>query len=409
MENMYDDNYESYDPTFEELNNAFFEDSSEELGFAASEQEDEYGSPFGEDDSSAYSTEVYDGEPYWPIGDGSVETASSIAVSSPNIGETCGSIGLSDHAIGDGSIETASSIAMSSPNIGDGGETCGSVGISQRTFVYNPSFQAKEDMLPYEQKENFDMDNGTKDPFGFYAARFNGGELSTDDFIEKPFLPDNFTEEQLQDACNQMCDVLGIKHLPVFVTDTVPNAQHSTLVGPFRFTLVDDTLSFNPNYTQECVEYLGSTDIVLSDAAHEVGHALASKYCGKLSTYTNEKVADFISGFLNCKMGVDVDVARQWFQWQYDPDGINNYPVSEERWDIESAGYYFGKLASAEDLKSALQDPDFLKLIMEYKNENLVPLSFEQWGKMHLEGCGYTDTARNMFDKIQKYLLIKRY
>lgn len=361
MENMYDNN-ESHDSTFEELNDAI-------------------------------STEVYCEEPYWFVGDG---------------GETCGSVGLSSPLLGDGG-ETCGSVGLSSPLLGDSSETCGSVGISQRTFVYNPSFQAKEDMLPYEQKENFDLESSVKDPFGFYATRFNGCELSTEDFIEKPYLPENFTEEQLQEACNQMCDVLGIRHLPVFVTDTVDNAQHATLAGPFRFTLVDDFLCFNPDFACESIEHLGSTDIVLSYAAHEIGHALASKHCGNLSTYTNEKVADFISGFLNCKMGVDVDVARQWFQWNYDPIGVGNYPVSEERWDIESAGYYFGKLASAEDLKSALQDPDFLKLIMEYKSENIVPLSFEQWGKMHLEGCGYTDTARDMFDKIQKYLLIKRF
>ena len=388
MENSFD-NYESYDSTFEDLNTNLFEDSTSL-------------SNWNDEDNAM------------PIGDGSAETCGSIAESTLLIGdgsaETCGSIAGSTHLMGDGSAETCGSIAESTHLIGDGSaETCGSIGANLRTFVYNPSFQAKEDMLPYEQKENLDLDHGAKDPFGFYAVRFNNGELSADGFIEKPYLPENFTDEQLQDACNQMCDVLGIRHLPVYVTDTVANAQHATLVGPFRFTLVDDYLCFSPDYTRECIEHLGTTDIVLSDAAHEIGHALASKYCGKLSTYTNEKVADFISGFLNCKMGVDVDVARQWFQWQYDPDGVGNYPVSEERWDIESAGYYFGKLASAEDLKSALQDPNFLKLIKDYKNENVVPLSFEQWGKMHLEGCGYTDTARNMFDKIQKYLLIKRF
>lgn len=312
------------------------------------------------------------------------------------------------NTIGDGG-ETCGSVGMFNQPIRDSGDTSGSVGSHQRTFVYNPSFQAREDMLPYEQKTNFDLENGITDPFGFYASRFNDGELSQEDFIEKPFLPENFTKEQLQNVCNQMCDVLDIKHLPVFVTDDVANAQYSTLTGPFRFTLIDDALSFNPDYMRECVEHLGSTDIILSDAAHEIGHAMASIYCGKLSTYTNEKVADFISGFLNCKMGVDIDVARQWFQWHYDPIGVNNYPISEKRWDIESAGYYFAKLASTDNLKVALNDPDFLKLIVDYKNDSLFTLSVDQWAKMHQEGCGYSDMARKLFSNVKKYLLFERF
>lgn len=275
--------------------------------------------------------------------------------------------------------------------------------------IYSPSFQAKEDMLPYEDKLNFDTSDGLKDPFALYASRLSGELTPPDDFIDKPYLPNDFTEEQLQDACNQMCDVLGIRHLPVFVTESVPNAQFSTLTGPFRFTLVDDTISFNPEYAKACIEHLGGTDIVLSDAAHEIGHAMASIHCGKLSTYTNEKLADFISGFLNCKMGVDIDVARQWFQWQYDPLGESGYPISEERWDIESAGYFFGTLTDAEGLKTALKDPEFLKLIMDYKSESVIPLSVEQWTKMHQNGMGYADSAWKMFNSIQKYLLIQRF
>ena len=320
--------------------------------------------------------------------------------------ESCGSIGTANPNMTESKIvESCSSTDTTHTPCMDSAES----NIYERTYVYNPPFKSKEDMLPYEQKPNFEDENGIKDPFGYYALRHNGGELSNEDFIEKPYLPENFSEEQLQNVCNQMCDVLDIRHLPVFVTDYVANAQSSTLAGPFRFTLIDDTLSFNPDYMQECVDHLGTTDIVLSDAAHEIGHAMASKYCGKLSTYTNEKVADFISGFLNCKMGVDIDVARQWFQWHYDPEGVNNYPVSEERWDIESAGYYFAKRAGTNDLKEALKDPEFLKLIMDYKNESLFSLSVDQWVKMHLEGCGYSDVARNLFSNIQKYLLLERY
>lgn len=275
--------------------------------------------------------------------------------------------------------------------------------------IYNLSFQAREDMLPYEEKLNFDTSGGLKHPFALYASRLNGEIIPPNDFIDKPYLPNDFTEEQLQDACNQMCDVLGIRHLPISITYVVPNALHSTLVGPFRFTLVDDALSFNPDYARACIENIGSSDIILSDVAHEIGHGMASIYCEKLSTYRKEKMADFISGFLNCKMGVNIDVARQWFQWEYDPMGHGGYPVSEERWDIESDGYFFGTLTDAEGLKVALKDPEFLKLIMDYKTESVIPLSVEQWAKMHHDGLGYTDSAWKMFNNIQKYLLIERF
>lgn len=275
--------------------------------------------------------------------------------------------------------------------------------------TYAPTFTAREDMIPYEDKVNFDISNGLSDPFALYAARTNGGITLPNDFIEKPYLPKDFTEAQLQDACNQMCDVLGIRHLPISITDAVPNAQHSTLVGPFRFTLVDDALSFNPDYARARIEHIGSSDIILSDVAHEIGHGMASIYCGKLSTYTNEKLADFISGFLNCKMGVDIDVARQWFQWEYDPMGQGGYPVSEERWDIESAGYFFGTLTDAEGLKKALQDPDFLKLIKEYNSEDLSALSSEQWDQIQNGGNAYSQAAKNLIGQILKYSFVERY
>ena len=290
----------------------------------------------------------------------------------------------------------------------DGYEIC-SVIEHTSGHIHNLSFQAREDMLPYEENVNFNTTYGLTDPFALYATKQQGELSLPNDFITKPYLPENFTNEQLQEACNQMCDVLGIRHLPVYVTDSVPNAQFATITGPFRFTLVDDTISFNPDYAEACIEHLGGTDIILSDAAHEIGHAMASINCGKLSTYTNEKLADFISGFLNCKMGVDIDVARQWFQWQYDPLGECGYPVSEERWDIESAGYFFGTMTDAEGLKEALKDPEFLKLIMDYKSETVLPLSVEQWTRMHEDGLGYADSARKMFSNIQKYLLIQRF
>lgn len=271
--------------------------------------------------------------------------------------------------------------------------------------IYNPSFGAKEDMLPYNEKENFDTENGVKDPFGIYVIRLNGELVSPEDFVEKPHIPVEFTQENLQEACNKMCDILNIPHLHVCVTEVVSNAAF--VPGPFRYMLIDDYICFNPDYAKACIEHIGNTDIILSDLAHEIGHALASKYCGHLSVTVSEKVADFISGYLNCKMGVNIDVARQWFMWQYDPIGESNYPISEDRWDIEAAGYYFGKHIDATGLKTALIDPDFIKLIADYKTADLASLSLEQWSKMCNEALGFSDAARNLFYNIRKYLLIK--
>lgn len=290
----------------------------------------------------------------------------------------------------------------------DSGNEANQIGSAEK-HIYNPSFGAKEDMLPYDKKENFSIKDGVKDPFGIYAIRLNGELVSPEDFIEKPHIPIDFTQEDLQKACDQMCDVLKIKHIPVVITESVPNAAHATLPGLFRFTLADDYICFNPDYAKACIEHLGNTDIILSDLAHEIGHALASKYCGNLSVKAGEKIADLASGWLNCKMGVDIDVARQWFQWQYDPIGEGNYPVSEDRWDIEGAGYYFGKYVDAAGLETALKDPDFVKLIVDYKTENLASLTLDQWSKMCQEGLGFSDDARNMFYNIKKYLLIKQF
>ena len=280
-------------------------------------------------------------------------------------------------------------------------------GIYHNTF--HPSFGAKEDMLPYDEKVNFGIHDGIKDPFGIYAMRLNRTLDSPDDLIQKPHIPIDFTQKNLQQACDQMCDILNIRHLPVIVTKSVPNAAHTSLSGPFRFTLVDDYICFNPHYAEACIEQIGNTDIILSDLAHEIGHALASKYCGNLSVTAGEKVADFISGYLNYKMGVDIDAARQWFLWQYDPIGENDYPVSEERWDIEGGGYYFAHYIDSNGLKTALKDPDFLKLILSYRSEDVASLSLDQWSKMNQDSRRFSDQARNMFYNIKKYLLIKQF
>ena len=330
-------------------------------------------------------------------------------------GETTGSVGLvSSHETADALNETTGGIGIIHPRE-DGSnvvfrETTGSVGFSHPHEDGSAiSFGSKEDMLPYDEKLNLDLEQRMSDPFGVYASRFPDGQINMEDCIPKPELPTDFTQDQIQDACNKICDVLHIRHLPVFLTTEVPNAEHSTLTGPFRFTLVDDKLSLNPDFARECIENLGTTDIILSDMGHEIGHAMASKYCGNLSTYMNEKVADFISGFVNAKIGVDIDAPRQWFMSEYDPDGRGGYPVSEERWDIEAAGYYFGQLASSEELKMALKDPDFLKIIRDYNSDSVDTLAQEEWARLHSDSNVLSDSMEAMLDNIKKYMTIKRF
>lgn len=330
-------------------------------------------------------------------------------------GETAGSVGLApSHETAVALNETTGGIGLAHPRE-DGSnivfkETAGSVGLMHpREDGSAIAFTSREDMLPYDEMLNHDLSNPTSNPISLYASRFPDGQISTEDCIPKPELPVDFTEGQLQDACNKICDVLHIRHLPVFLTTSVPNAEHMTLTGPFRFTLIDDTLSLNPDFAKECIENVGSTDIVLSDMGHEIGHAMVSKYCGNLSTYMNEKLADFISGFVNAKIGVDIDAPRQWFMSEYDPNGEGGYPVSEERWDIEAAGYYFGQLANAEDLKTALKDPDFLKIIRDYNSDSVDTLAQEEWARLHSDSNGITDSMKSMLDSIEKYMTIKRF
>lgn len=243
-------------------------------------------------------------------------------------------------------------------------------------FGTHITFGSREDMQPYDDTGSTNLIQRARDPFGAYSLR-NFGYDTVDDFLPKPELSEDFTGEELQQACDTICDVLDIRHIPVFVTKEVPNAAFSP--GLFKSAMWDDQLFLNPDYASSCIENVGTTDIVLSDMAHEIGHAIVTKYCGINGTYLDEKMADFVSGFVNCKLGVDIDSARKWFMWQYDPVGEGGYPVSEERWDIESAGYYFAHFADAEALKSALQDEVFLNIVREYNSSNAEEIATEVW------------------------------
>ena len=231
------------------------------------------------------------------------------------------------------------------------------------------SFTGLEDMRPIE--EIFRDDNLLslyEDPFGIYAIKHSASHgLLIDDYIPKPEFGKEITEKELQNFCNQAFDAMGLKHIPVNITEMVDNAAYTPGLIP-RLSF-DDGLFINPNYANRCIEGVGSTDIVLSDLAHEIGHYASHMAGGPNNTYESEKIADFVSGFLNAKFNVDIDVARKWFQMFYDPNGNGGYPVSEERWDIEAAGYYFGRHATCDDLNAALRDKHFLSIIKDYTSE----------------------------------------
>lgn len=243
----------------------------------------------------------------------------------------------------------------------------------------NISFGAKEDMLPYDDAQTTNLIHRIHDPIGVYSLTHAPFQDVADTFVEKPFIDENLSSSDLQNACNVICECVNLRHLPLFITTEVDNAAFSG--GLFNFTTIDDSLYLNPNYAQQCINHLGSTDIVLSDLAHEIGHALVTRYCGHNGTYLDEKMADFVSGYICCKLGLDVDAARQWFQWHYDPDGVGGYPCSEERWDIQAAGYYYGHLANADDLRNAIRDSEFVDIINNYNKENAEQLAEDVWSR----------------------------
>ena len=237
-------------------------------------------------------------------------------------------------------------------------------------YIDGITFGAKEDMLPID--EIFDEDNVLSlynDPFGVYAISHNASHgIFVNDFIDKPQLSDSLSGSDLQGFGNQAFNALGLKRIPICITTNVPNAAYTPgLISRLSF---DDAIYINPNYANLCINELGSNDIVLSDLAHEIGHYASQMAGGPKNTFESEKIADFISGFLNAKFGVDIDVARKWFQLFYDSEGQGGYPVSEERWDIEAAGYHFGQHATFDDLKTALKDKHFLNIIKEYNSES---------------------------------------
>ena len=272
---------------------------------------------------------------------------------------------------------------------------------------YNPSFgqgllvdmpdDAPDGTLaPYDDSVSTNLIHRVKDPFGIYTIKNTYGFSGAPEIeeFEDVHLDSQFDEHDLQKVCNTICDALHWKRLPVFMTDGVANAAYSP--GLFTHRTFDDALYLNPSYAESCIQHIGRTDIVVSDMAHEIGHSVAFNICGDQGTFMNEKTADFVSGFVNGKLGVDIDAARQWFEWYYDSKGEGGYPVSEERWDAEAAGYYFSHLANGDDLQTALKDPNFLDIIEAYKTDRLELVNQMAWDQT-------PHTSESFWEKLSDY------
>lgn len=253
------------------------------------------------------------------------------------------------------------------------------------------SFQSRQTLLvespdsgnllePFDYSVMEDLSHRMRDPVGTYSARFTGGFLTQPDLDPVHIdLREDFSVSDIQYVCDTICDTMNWPHIPVSVTEAVPNAAFSP--GLFARLSFDDCLYLNPVYAHQCIDHIGSTDIVVADMAHEVGHAIATKICGNMGTFVDEKIADFISGFVCAKMGLDIDVAREWFEWFYDSEGRGGYPVSEERWDAQAAGYYFGHFATSENLLDALHDPKFINIIEDYRHDRVELVNEMAWSQ----------------------------
>jgi hypothetical protein len=232
-------------------------------------------------------------------------------------------------------------------------------------YSHEPSFGSGH-LEPYDHSLTTNLLHRIQDPLGLYAVHNISGYSSPPHLESFPeiHLPVNFTESDIQQVCNTISDVLHWPHIPVHIVDWMDNAAFHP--GFFKRFTFDDTLYLNPDYAHECVQKLGSTDIIVSDMAHEIGHSMIATLCKDMSGFYQEKVADFVSGFVMGKLHLNVDVARQWFEWDkyYTENGDNDYPSSFERWNGgEKAGFYFSNLANGDDLIAALKDKRFIQII----------------------------------------------
>ena len=183
------------------------------------------------------------------------------------------------------------------------------------------------------------------------------------------------------------------------------NAAHHMGVCPF--TLIDDTLYLNRDYARDCLKEFGSTDILLWIMAHEIGHAEIALHCGFLDKKSNETLADMFSSILVSKMGIDIDVLRQWNLWNYDGDGSHDYKPSEGRWDIVSAGKYWSQLTTLDSFVNALEDKHFRELVYNYNADSVETVNTMAQNELDYqinEAGGSKEKLINAFDHILKFL-----
>ncbi|MDR0505725.1 MAG: hypothetical protein LBH32_02750 [Dysgonamonadaceae bacterium] len=232
---------------------------------------------------------------------------------------------------------------------------------SLHSHDYEPSFGSGH-LEPYDHSSTTNLLHRIQDPVGQYAIHNIGWSPHLGPFTEV-HLPEDYTVSDIKQACNSIGDVLHWKHLPVNVTDSVDNAAFNS--GYFtRFTF-DDKLYLNPDYARQAVQEVGSTDVILSNMGHEYGHSMLYKLCGDdISRYYHEKGADFVSGFVNGKLHLDIDAVRKDFERNIFPEEASDfYPGATERWAAVQAGYYFSHMANADNLIDALKDRSFIQII----------------------------------------------
>ena len=276
------------------------------------------------------------------------------------------------------------------------------------------AFKSRESMVPYEEYPYYK--HPELNPFGIYAM-FHPSEIHLESY-EKPYLPDDFldrphkeSQKLLQEACNAMCDAASIRHIKVILTSDpeIRNAAQNS--GFLPFTLIDDTLFLNRDYARASIAHFGNTDSLLVDMAHEIGHSLVMLHCGMLKQKTNETLADILSTLITSMMGIDVDVARQYFLWSYDGKGNWAYKSSEGRWDASCVGRFWYEISTLDSFLIAMQDRHFRDIAYDYDTESREAVNemvVRELDYQMNEAGKFNDNLTKCLDNVLRYLPIPR-